>query len=178
MTIYSNFSYFRKLNYIAPDRTFFKLRKQKGLISAVFFISGKPVTTIFKSLPGVMQSFNHILGYLRMDGFIPRICLFPLGELPLLLQVTRELNIGRHDIFAIQRARVQTTFSRSNPILKVAQTSVIESPARLKPSKHQFLLLSSWINSICVIHSQHTCILVQVMAHDKNPFLQVGTGDS
>ncbi len=144
---------------IARNWIFFELRKEKGLVSTIFLISRKAKTTSFESFPGVMQSFNHILSYLRMNIFIEWINLFPLCKLSLLFQVTRERNIGRHNIFPIQRAREQTTFPRINPIFEVAQTSVIKISARLQPFQHHYLLFGSWINSIGVVHGKHTLIL-------------------
>ncbi len=114
-----------------------------------------------------MQSFNYILGYLRMNIFIVWIFFLPLSKLSFLFQVTGERNIGRHNIFPIQRARVQTTFSRTNPILEVAQTSVIKMSARLQPFQHQCLLFGSWINSVRVVHGKHPLILAQGMTSDK-----------
>ncbi len=53
------------------------------------------------------------------------------------------------------------------PIFKIAQTSVIQSSARLQPVKHQCLLFGCWVNSIGVIHSQHSLILALSMNNDK-----------
>ena len=41
--------------------------------------------------------------------------------------------------------------------------------ARLQPLKHHCLLLRSWINSIGVVHSQHTIILACGISNDKFP---------
>ena len=114
-----------------------------------------------------MQSFNYILSYLRVNLFIPGIIFFPLGKLSFLLQVTRERDIGRHYVFPIQRTREQTTLSRINPIFEIAQTSVIQMSASLQPFKHQYLLLSSWINSVGVVHGQHPVILAWEVNNDK-----------
>jgi hypothetical protein len=138
---------------------FLELWEQKRLISAVFFKSGKSKFTSLKSFPGIMKSFNAILSYLRMNSFQPRISLFPLGKLPFLFQVAREWNRGNDDVFPLQRARVQATFSRINPIFQIVKTTIIKSATSFQPFKHDNLLVSSWVDSIGVIHSQHLYIL-------------------
>ena len=159
MTINSYLPNLWQFNNVSLDWIVFKLGEQKGLISTVFFEARKAETATLKSFPGIMQSFDYILSYLRMNIFIPLVSLFPLGKLFFLFQVTRKRNIGRHNIFPIQRAREQATFSRSNPIFKIAQTSIVKMSARLQPFQQKCLLFGVWIDSISVVHSKHILML-------------------
>jgi hypothetical protein len=64
----------------------------------------------------------------------------------------------------------RSSFSRINPILEVAQTFVVQATAGFQPLKHQSLLVGSWINSVGIVHSQHSSILAQGMTRVKNNF--------
>ena len=49
------------------DGVVFELRKHKGFELTVFLEAGKPMNTLGKSGPGVMQSPNRGLQHLRMN---------------------------------------------------------------------------------------------------------------
>jgi hypothetical protein len=107
------------------------------------------------------------LRHLRMNFLQIRIFFLPLGQLPFLLQIVREGNVCRHDIFPIQRARRQRKFPTVNPVFEVAQTSVIQSLAPLQPLNHYRLLVSIWINSGAIVHRQNSSILSESMPNAK-----------
>ena len=79
MTINHYLANFWQFNSVPFDGIVFKLGKQKRLISTIFFVAREAETARFKSEPSIMQSFNYILSYLRMDILIKWIFFFPLG---------------------------------------------------------------------------------------------------
>jgi hypothetical protein len=158
---------FRQFNLLSGNRIRRKLRKPEKTILTDFFKPREFMTSSLKSFPSIVHSFYYVLRHWRMNFLQIRIFFLPLGQLPFWLHIVREWKVRRHDIFPIQRARRQRTFPTVNPVFEVAQTSVIQSPARLQPLKHYRLLVSIWINSVAIVHRQHLSILSESLPNAK-----------
>jgi hypothetical protein len=117
-----------------------------------------------KGFPGIVQSANRGLQYLRMHLTQMRELLLRFGQVVLLTMVRREWLIGGNDVFLLQRASVYRTLTRSNPILEFAQRVVIYASARLHPLQQFSLLGGVWIDSVGVVHGQHSRSLPKAIA--------------
>lgn len=96
-----------------------------------------------------------------------RELLLSFGQVVLLTMVRREWLIGGNDIFLLQRTPVYRTLTRSNPVLDFAQSVVIHASAHLKPLQQFGLLCGILINSVGVVHCQHSYNLPQAIISGK-----------
>ena len=122
------------------------------------------MTPLLKSFPGVVQSTNSSLQHLRMHLAQMRELLLSFGQVVLLTMVRRERLIGRNDVLLLQRTPIYQTLTRSNPVFEFVQSVVIHASTGLKPIQQFSLLVSIWIDSVGVVHRQHSCSLPQAIA--------------
>lgn len=167
MQVDRHFPDLRQLDGEAIDGVVFELREHKGFELTKLFEARKPVSPFLKSFPGIMQSANRSLQHLRMHLAQMRELLLRFGQVVLLTVVRREWLQSRNDVFLLQRASVYQTLTRSNPVLEFAQSVVVRASARLKPLQHLGLLVGIWIDSVGVVHCQHSNSLPQAIACGK-----------
>ena len=89
------------------------------------------------------------------------------GQIVLLAMVRRERFISRNHVLLLKRTPVYQTRSRSNPVLEFAQSVVVHASASLKPVQQFGLLNGIWIDSVGIVHCQHSYSLPQAIAAGK-----------
>jgi len=123
---YRNKTNFGQFNLVPNDGTLFKLRKQKRLELSVLLKSRKPKVSLAEVLPSVMQAFNYVLQYLRMNILESCPCFLEYRQLTLLLHVSRKRDICTDDVFLFQRTPVNHALATIHPVFEFSQGIVIK----------------------------------------------------
>jgi hypothetical protein len=151
----------------AVDGVVFELRKHKRFELTKLFETRESMPTLLKRFPSIVQSANRRLQNLRMHLAQMWELLLSFGQVVLLTMIGRERLISRDNIFLFQRTSVYGTLTRSNPVFELAQGLVIHASAHLKPLQQFNLLSGIWIDSVGVVHGQHSHSLLLAMTTGK-----------
>ncbi len=141
----------------------FNLREQQRLKLPVFLESRKAKSSVLKILPTSMQLLNSLLKNLRGNFTQARKFLLSSWQVVKLLNFARKLQVGRKDIFLLQRASINQALSTVTPIFHLPQCIVECTPTDFHPLNELLLLSDIWIDSVTGSKCQHSSIILYLL---------------
>jgi len=146
--------YLATLNWIRLE-----LREEKRTELPKLLKAWEAMPSFFSSCKRAIKATQHILQNLGLHILKVRQSLFCLGEVPLLPIVIRVRCIRWNDVLRNDRAGINLALPRLYPIFSFTQRVIINTATHLQPRNHAGFLLKRWVDTVRIIHCQHTSIV-------------------